>query len=119
MSASSYNRQTFTIQDSSRSLQQGESIEITFIAKSTSSAIQLSNFIRKLTLNEHEICGNNIDAIDDNCAELEVIDGPSGGRFDGLLTFYPKYTSSVLQVIVEVDNSALALGVSFECIRQI
>lgn len=95
-------------------MRKGEIIEITFIAQSTSSAVQFSNLIRRLKLNEHKICYNNNDAdsIDEGCVELEMIDGPSGGRFDGLLTIFPKFSSNALQVIIEVDNPAFALGVS-------
>lgn len=113
MSASSTNHQKFTIQDNGRAIRKGEIIEITFIAQSTSSAVQFSNLIRRVKLNEHEICHNNdADSIDESCVELEMIDGPSEGRFDGLLTIFPKFSSNALQVIVEVDNPAFALGVS-------
>lgn len=105
--------QKFIIKDEKRSLNRDESIQITFIATKPPSSlgVKYSNFIRKLKLNSQEICDNS-ESLNVSCAELEVIDESKADRFHGILTLYPKYSSDALQVIIEVDNPALALGVS-------
>lgn len=96
-------------------MKRDEIIEIYFIAtKPSSPRMRYSDLLRKLKLNGHEICDNTVESTDSSCAQHEVIDGPKAGRFDGLLTISPKYSTDVPQVIIEVDNPALALGVSRE-----
>jgi hypothetical protein len=100
----------FSIFDSKKTLKRGENLQIDFLAKSSSQIPKL----KRLKLNGHQICPNiDVGNADTACAKLEMIDEVKPGRWDGLLTILPKFPSSnVLQVAIEVDKSAWALGVS-------
>lgn len=94
-------------------MKRGENLQIDFLAKSSPEIFN----VKSLKLNGHKICPNideeNVENADNACVKFEMIDEAIPGRWDGLLTVHPKLsTNNVLQVAIEVDSSAWALGVS-------
>lgn len=103
----------FNIVDSKKTLKRGENLQIDFFAKSSSQIPKM----KRLILNGRQICPNiDVENADSRlCVKFEMIDEVNLGRWGGLLTINPNFLPSneVLQVAIEVDRPAWALGVSY------
>lgn len=47
----------------------------------------------------------------DSCVKFEMIGNGTGGRWDGVLTVYPRHPRNGIRVDIELDQPAWALGV--------
>lgn len=47
------------------------------------------------------------------CVKVEMNGDGAGGRWDGVLTVYPQFARNGIQIDIELDEPAWALGVSF------
>lgn len=76
--------------------------------------------VTELKLNNAQVCPQEHPAISENefynneagCAKLEMDGDGAGGRWDGVLTIYPRYPRNGIRVDVEFDQPVWAFGVN-------
>lgn len=61
--------------------------------------------------NEPSALESTVSDFDTSCAKFEMLSNGTGGRWDGILTIYPKTPSNGIRVDIELDKPAWALGV--------
>lgn len=92
-------------------MKRGEQLRIGFYAKS-SNAFKIPS-VTGLSFNGAQICPDREPMdVDTSCAKLEMTGNVTGGRWDGVLTVYPKFRNNGIRVDIELDEPAWALGVS-------
>lgn len=69
--------------------------------------------ISAIKLNNEEICSDAETSPDEDtsCAKFEMIGNGTGGRWDGVLTIYTQSRRKSIQVDINLDSAAWALGV--------
>jgi hypothetical protein len=65
--------------------------------------------IVKLKFNGNQVCPDEVEQ--SGCAKFEMTSNKTGGRWNGELTIYPALFETCHQIVLVLDNPALALGV--------
>lgn len=103
----------FVIKDQNIELKRGQELRIEIFVKS-SNQFQFQT-IKSLSLNGVQVCNEDEFAIRDpvetSCAKFEMRGNGTGGRWDGVLTVHPQFSSNGIRVDIELDEPAWALGV--------
>lgn len=116
--STSADNRVFTINDPSATVKAGQKLNVGFFAKST--AKLRIPLVAGIKFNDKSICPEGGDGDDESieeiggdtrCAKLVMKDATDAGRWDGILTVYPLAARNGIQVDIELDEPAWALGV--------
>lgn len=96
------------ISNKSKKIEKFEEIKINFYAKFSTQNQQ--SLITRLKFNNHQLCPDEYE--ENGCARFEMLTNGTEGRWDGILTLYPRQKNSMIEIELEFDEVSFALGVS-------